>query len=210
MVCRNLRQAYLQDGVQGRFQNRFQDWQILPSSSLKLVEFETYYMKPNPPLFFRQQNMQWARNMVHSHFTLCLRFRDYLKRLSQHPWYGLWMRVKGPHHYKVTTLGLCVKWPWEPVTSTLQALSLVEKAELVQVRLTLRLKDQWSMWMQDGGKVYMSHIWHRMDHVSRSLGLSFKNHLLEVGLTQNREIMALQMLTNVDLIYFIMCEDPHE
>ena len=49
-----------------------------------------------------------------------------------------------------------------------------------------------------------------MDHVSRSLGLSFKNHLLEVGLTQNREIMALQMLTNVDLIYFIMCEDPHE
>ena len=64
--------------------------------------------------------------------------------------------------------------------------------------------------MQDGGKVYMSHIWHRMDHVSRSLGLSFKNHLLEVGLTQNREIMALQMLTNVDLIYFIMCEDPHE
>ena len=41
--------------------------------------------------------MQWSRNMVHSHLTLCLRFHDYLKRLSQHPWYGLWMRVKGPH-----------------------------------------------------------------------------------------------------------------
>jgi hypothetical protein len=27
------------------------------------------------------------------------------------PWYSLWMRVKGPHHYKVTALGSCVKWP---------------------------------------------------------------------------------------------------
>jgi hypothetical protein len=37
----------------------------------------------------------------------------------------------------------------------------------------------------------------------------FKNHLLDVGLTQNREIMALQMLTTVDLFYLIMCEDLH-
>ena len=33
----------------------------------------------------------------------------------------------------------------------------------------------------------------------------FKNHLLEVGLTQN---MALQNLTTIDLLYFIMREDP--
>ena len=38
----------------------------------------------------------------------------------------------------------------------------------------------------------------------------FKNHLLEVGLTQNRETMALRTLTTVDLFYFIMCEDLHE
>jgi hypothetical protein len=38
----------------------------------------------------------------------------------------------------------------EPVTITLQALSLVEKAEPVQVHFTLRLRDQLSMWMQDG------------------------------------------------------------
>ena len=38
----------------------------------------------------------------------------------------------------------------------------------------------------------------------------FKNHLLEVGLTQNQEIMALRTLTTVDLFYFNMCEDPHE
>ena len=38
----------------------------------------------------------------------------------------------------------------------------------------------------------------------------FKNHLLEVGLTQYQEIMALQTLTTVVLYYFIICEDPHE
>ena len=39
----------------------------------------------------------------------------------------------------------------------------------------------------------------------------FKNHLLEVGLTQNYwETMALQMLTTIELFYLIMCENPHE
>jgi hypothetical protein len=46
-------------------------------------------------------------------------------------------------------------WDWEPVTESLQELSLVEKAEPVQVRFTLRLRDQWSTWMQDGWKVHM-------------------------------------------------------
>ena len=47
--------------------------------------------------------------MVHFHFTLCFRARDYVKWLSQHPWYGLWMKVKGSHRSKVTALGSCVK-----------------------------------------------------------------------------------------------------
>ena len=38
----------------------------------------------------------------------------------------------------------------------------------------------------------------------------FKNHLLEVGLTQNRETTALRTLTIVGLFYFIVCEDLHE
>jgi hypothetical protein len=38
----------------------------------------------------------------------------------------------------------------------------------------------------------------------------FKDRLLEVGLVQNQEIMALQTLTTFGLFYFIMCEDPHE
>ena len=41
------------------------------------------------------------------------------------------------------------------MTITLQALSLVEKVEPVQVRYTPRLKDQRSMLMQDGCKVHM-------------------------------------------------------
>jgi hypothetical protein len=94
---------------------------------------------------------------------------------------------------------------WEPMTITLQALSLVEKAELVQVCFTLRLRDQRSMWMQDGCQVYM---------VSNGscfmvTWIIFKNHPLEVGQTQNRwETMTLRMLTTVDLFYFIMCEVP--
>ena len=66
------------------------------------------------------------------------------------------------------------------------------------------------MRMQDGCQVYM-------DPYMASNGLCFmvtwtifKNHLLEVGLTQNQETMALQTLTTIDLFYFIMCEDPHE
>ena len=46
---------------------------------------------------------------------------------------------------------------WEPVTITLQALSLVEMAELLQVRYCTpwRLRDQRSLWMHDGCEVYM-------------------------------------------------------
>ena len=50
-----------------------------------------------------------------------------------------------------------------------------------------------------------------MDHVFMVIVSNFSNHLLEVGLTQNRwETMALQMLTTVDFLYFIMHEDLHE
>jgi hypothetical protein len=38
----------------------------------------------------------------------------------------------------------------------------------------------------------------------------FKNHLMKVGLTQNRETMELRNVTTVDLFYYITCEDPHE
>ena len=79
-----------------------------------------------------------------------------------------------------------------------------------QVHFTLHLRDQQSMWMQDGCKVYM-------DSYMASNGSHFmvtwtilKNHLLEVGLTQNQKTMAFWTLRTVDLFYFNLCEDPHE
>ena len=73
---------------------------------------------------------------------------------------------------------------WEPMTITLQALSLVEKAEPVQFRCALHLRDQWSMWMQDGCKVYMdSYMASNKSCFMVSLGL-YSNHPLVVGLTQ--------------------------
>jgi hypothetical protein len=58
---------------------------------------------------------------------------------------------------------------WEPVTVILQVLSSVEKAEPVQVCFTLRLKDQWSMWMRDGCKVYKWIMFHgHLDYCQKS------------------------------------------
>ena len=95
---------------------------------------------------------------------------------------------------------------WEPVTIALQALSLVEKAALVQVRFTLCLRDQQSMWMQDGCKVYMDSYMASYESCFMITWTILKNHLLEVGLTPNKETMALWMLTIVGLFYFITCE----
>jgi hypothetical protein len=73
-----------------------------------------------------------------------------------------------------------------------------------QVRFTLRLRDQQSKWMQDGCKVYMD------SHVALNgscfmvTWTGFENHLLGASLTQNRETMALWMLTTVGLVYNIM------
>jgi hypothetical protein len=99
---------------------------------------------------------------------------------------------------------------WEPVTITLQALSLVEKVEPVQVCFTLCSRDQRCMWMQDGCKAHMDS--YMASHASCFMvtWIIFNNHFLEIGLTQNRDTMKFQMLTTVDLLYFIMCEDPHD
>ena len=127
--------------------------------------------------------------------------------------YGCWSL------YRIPCLGGCGRGPdwgplhtrdWVPVTIPPQALSLVEKAEPVQIHFTLRLRDQWSMWMQDACKVYMDSYMASNGSCFVVTWIIFKNHPLKVGLTQNHETMALRMLTTVDLFYFIMCEDPHE
>ena len=64
--------------------------------------------------------------------------------------------------------------------------------------------------MQDGCKVYMDSYMASNGSCFMVTWIIFKNHLLELGLTQNWETMALRMPTIVDLFYFIMCEDLHE
>ena len=64
--------------------------------------------------------------------------------------------------------------------------------------------------MQDGCKVYMDSYMALNGSCFMVAWIIFKNHFLEVSLTQNQETMAVRNLTTMDLLYFIMCEDPHE
>ena len=63
--------------------------------------------------------------------------------------------------------------------------------------------------MQDGCEVYMDFYMASNGSCFLVTWTIFKNHLLEVGLTQNQETMALRTLTTIDLFYLIMREDPH-
>ena len=64
--------------------------------------------------------------------------------------------------------------------------------------------------MQDGCKVYIESYMTSNGSFLMVTWTIFTNHLVEVGLTQNRDIMALRMLTTVDLSDFSMCADLHE
>ena len=64
--------------------------------------------------------------------------------------------------------------------------------------------------MQDGCKVYIDSYMALNGSCFIVTWIVFKNHLLEVGLTQNWETTVVRMLTTIDLFYFITCEDPHE
>ena len=66
------------------------------------------------------------------------------------------------------------------------------------------------MWMQDECKVYMNSYMASNGSCFMVTWIIFKNHLLKVGLTQNRGLMALRTLTTSKLFYFIMCDDPRE
>jgi hypothetical protein len=62
--------------------------------------------------------------------------------------------------------------------------------------------------MQDGCKVYVDSHMNSNGSCVMVTWVIFKNHLLEVGLTQNRKTITHLMLTTAGLFYFIMCEDP--
>ena len=80
--------------------------------------------------------------------------------------------------------------------------------EPIQVRFTLHLMDQRSKWTQDGCKVCIDSYMSSNGSFFMVTWMIFKNHLLEVGLTQNHETIAFWNLKTIDLFYFRMCENP--
>ena len=96
--------------------------------------------------------------------------------------------------------------------NAIQALSLVEKVELVQVHFTLHLGDQRSMWRQGGCTVYIDFFMASNGSCLMVTWVIFRNHFLEVSVTQNDwETIALWTFIIVALFCnFIMCKDPHE
>jgi hypothetical protein len=58
------------------------------------------------------------------------------------------------------------------------------------------------MWMQDGCKVYTDSYMASNESCFMVTWTLFKNHLLEVSLTQNQKTMPLRKLTTVGLFYF--------
>ena len=155
-------------------------------------EFEVSSIKFHPCLIFTSMSghLPW----------ICICVADVKVQMRmQIQMQGEWAFLRATSHMKLNA-----------VTNTLQAFSLVEKVGPVQVHFMLRLRDQRSMWMQDGCEVYMDSYMASNGSCFTVTWTIFKNHLLEVRLAQNRVTMALQMLTPVELLYFIMCEDPHE
>ena len=62
--------------------------------------------------------------------------------------------------------------------------------------------------MQDGCEVNMDSYMAPHGSCFVVTWIIYKNDLLEVGLTVKCETISLRSLTIVDLLYFIMCENP--
>ena len=75
---------------------------------------------------------------------------------------------------------------------TLQVVSVLEKLDATQVCL----RDHWSMWMQDGCKVYMDSYMTSNGSCFMVTWIILKNDLLEVRLTQIRKTIALRITHN--------------
>ena len=84
----------------------------------------------------------------------------------------------------------------------------MEKAEPVQVHFTLCLRDQCSMWTQDGCKSYMDSYMASNGSCFVVTRTIFKNHLMKVGLTQNRETTATPNAHNRWFLLFYHVWEP--
>ena len=102
----------------------------------------------------------------------------------------------------VLTYETARRWPLQ-----LKCCYSLKKTELVQVRSTLSLRDQESLWMhQDGCKVYMDSFLHGIKNGSCFMvtWIIFENYLLEVGLTQNPIGRPWHFKCSQPLVYSIL------
>jgi hypothetical protein len=82
------------------------------------------------------------------------------------------------------------------------------KGELVQVRFTLRLRNQRTIWMQGGYKVHMDSL-HGTKWIMFQDDLDYFQKTPLGGKASHRTGRPWHSeLTTTDLLYFIMCEDP--
>ena len=123
--------------------------------------------------------------------------------LWRHQYLLLWMvEVNTPRYLKVEgrfTHKIEGPWPFHFKHS-----HRWKKAEPVQVRITLRLKEQRSIISGCKMDVKSTWIptWHQLDRLFHKHLDYFQNHLLEIGLIQNHDTMALRDLTTV--VYLIL------
>ena len=96
---------------------------------------------------------------------------------------------------------------WEPVSITLQALSLVEKEEPVQVHFALRLRDQRSKY---GWKVYMDSYMESNGSCSMVTWTYLQKPSLGGRPNTRLGDHGTRDAHNHCLFYSNMCEDPHE
>jgi hypothetical protein len=114
------------------------------------------------------------------------------------------------HCSVLSALGPLYTRDWEPMTIALQALSLVEKAELVEVCFTLCLRDQWSIWMQDGCKVYKDSYMVSSESYFMVSWIIFQKPPLGGRPNTKSGDHGTPNDHNRWFILFIMCEDPRK
>jgi hypothetical protein len=130
--------------------------------------------------------------MLTTRIILAMSGHDTLRPSSLDPSQSVYVILRATSHTQAKGM-----WPLHFKHS-----HLWKKSELVHVHCPLWLRNQQSKWMQDGCKVYMDSYMASNGSCFKVTWIIFKNHLLEVGLTQNRETISLPKPHNCWFIIF--------
>ena len=151
----------------------------------------------SPPLGGRPDvNSGRPWNLIHSPPCRLFIYEVFLGPLGLH--LHVWSELgRSPPFRPMRALRLQWSWAFNLVSEV-----ALRKAEPVQVRFTVPLRDQLWRWLQHRCKIYMA----SNGSCFMVTKIVFNNHLWEVGLIQSWGTMAPQNLKPF-LFWFIMCED---